>query len=214
MEEIKNRIYEKSFELIKEKYEGDAEDEKVELEESHFHIVSDKIYKGLFLYLKSKRSKKKDVSINLFNLLTLGLNYEEAEEGEKQGNYVPYIEMGSRMAELLNVTEDIREGKIKEKEIQKAIKFVLEATGMSNRINGDRRSDIETLSITLENRILGIIEVIKEELKEAESVTVSDMDYFSIKIDKEEDEVKYLIIVGPESKLIVKDDEDTEDEDE
>lgn len=46
-------------------------------------------------YLEQNKSTEEDVSINLMNLFEMGVTYRETDDGDKQGNFVPYLNPGT-----------------------------------------------------------------------------------------------------------------------
>lgn len=60
-------------------------------------------------HVNSNKSEEEPYEINLFQLADLGVSYNEDEEAEKEGNFVPYIRPGQEMKLLIKddgVTEE------------------------------------------------------------------------------------------------------------
>lgn len=52
------------------------------------------------------KSKDKDVSVNFMNLFEIGITYRPSEDGEKEGNYVPFIRPLSILKTMIKSDED------------------------------------------------------------------------------------------------------------
>lgn len=208
----KKLLTKRTIQLIKAKYEGKNEGEEVLLEEETVDIVNAKILKYLCQYLRKNKSKKKDFEVNLDNHITIGVNYLETE-GEKVGNYVPYIRLGSVLLEKLGIAA--KEEKVKDKDIEKVFKFVLEKMEKENiEVKDERRNAEESFRIIYLSRLQAMIDILLEEIKDAEEASITEGEFYSIKIKKAGDSFDVDVFVGPETKLLIKDDEDTEGEDE
>ena len=71
-------------------------------------IVHDFLY-CVAQYLDKNKSTSSDVNINLMNLIEMGVTFRESDDGEKDGNFVPYIVPGTIFKTLIKsdeMTED------------------------------------------------------------------------------------------------------------
>ena len=60
--------------------------------------------KAAITIVSQEKSEDEVSSIDLFNLIELGVVYDESEEGEKEGNFVPYVAPGQEFK--LTVKDD------------------------------------------------------------------------------------------------------------
>lgn len=51
--------------------------------------------------VSSEKSEEGASSIDLFNLIEIGVVYDESEDGEKEGNFVPYVTPGQEFKLLV-----------------------------------------------------------------------------------------------------------------
>ena len=71
-------------------------------------IVYDFLY-ACAQFLEKNKSTDSDISINLMNLMEMGVTYRESDDGEKNGNFTPYIQPGTIMKTVIKsdeMTED------------------------------------------------------------------------------------------------------------
>ena len=60
-------------------------------------------------FLDQNKSTSNDTIINLMNLIEMGVTYRESEDGEKDGNFVPFIQPGTIFKTVIKsdeMTED------------------------------------------------------------------------------------------------------------
>jgi len=60
-------------------------------------------------FLDKNKSTTSDVILNLMNLIEMGVTYRESEDGEKDGNFVPFIQPGTIFKTVIKsdeMTED------------------------------------------------------------------------------------------------------------
>lgn len=60
-------------------------------------------------YLDRNKSTSEDTVLNLMNLIELGVTYRESDDGEKDGNFVPFIQPGTIFKTVIKsdeMTED------------------------------------------------------------------------------------------------------------
>ena len=60
-------------------------------------------------FLNNEKSTEGDTSINIMNLIELGVTYRESDDGEKEGNFVPFIQPGTIFKTVIKsdeMTED------------------------------------------------------------------------------------------------------------
>lgn len=60
-------------------------------------------------WLEKNKSVDTDTMVNLMNLLEMGVTYREAEDGEKSGNFTPYLQPGTILKTVIKsdeLTED------------------------------------------------------------------------------------------------------------
>lgn len=60
-------------------------------------------------YLAKTKEPGTDISVNMMNLLEMGVTYRESEDGEKDGNFVPYVQPGTIFKTIVKsdeMTED------------------------------------------------------------------------------------------------------------
>lgn len=66
------------------------------------------VYEFLYsvgLYLEKNKSTDEDVVVNLMNLLDMGVTYRETDEGEKTGNFTPYVQAGTILKTVIKSDE-------------------------------------------------------------------------------------------------------------
>jgi len=77
--------------------------QKVLYKERHINItMADAIptiaYEFLYSaaqFLDKNKSTDSDISVNIMNLLEMGITYRESDDGEKEGNFTPFIQPGT-----------------------------------------------------------------------------------------------------------------------
>ena len=60
-------------------------------------------------FLDQNKSTTNDIIINLMNLIEMGVTYRESDDGEKDGNFVPFIQPGTIFKTVIKsdeMTED------------------------------------------------------------------------------------------------------------
>ena len=60
-------------------------------------------------YLDKNKSTDEDTVLNLMNLIEIGVTYRESDDGEKDGNFVPFIQPGTIFKTVIKsdeMTED------------------------------------------------------------------------------------------------------------
>lgn len=60
-------------------------------------------------YLDRNKSTSEDTVLNLMNLIEIGVTYRESDDGEKDGNFVPFIQPGTIFKTVIKsdeMTED------------------------------------------------------------------------------------------------------------
>ena len=60
-------------------------------------------------FLDKNKSTDADTSINIMNLIEMGVTYRESADGEKDGNFVPFIQPGTIFKTIIKsdeMTED------------------------------------------------------------------------------------------------------------
>jgi hypothetical protein len=60
-------------------------------------------------FLNKQKEEGTDVEVNLMNLMTLGISHRESEDGEKEGNFTPYLQPGQELKLLVKDDEDTEE---------------------------------------------------------------------------------------------------------
>lgn len=64
---------------------------------------------SMFSYMGKEKSIDKDIMINLMHLFDFGITYRESEDGEKDGNFTPFMNPGQVCKTIIKsdeVTED------------------------------------------------------------------------------------------------------------
>lgn len=64
---------------------------------------------AMFSYMGKEKSVDKDVMINLMHLFDFGITYRDSEDGEKDGNFTPFMNPGQICKTIIKsdeVTED------------------------------------------------------------------------------------------------------------
>jgi len=60
-------------------------------------------------YLEKVKSKDKNIQINIFDIFDMGVTYRESDDGEKDGNFTPYLQAGQVLKTTIKsdeLTED------------------------------------------------------------------------------------------------------------
>lgn len=60
-------------------------------------------------FLERNKSTDEDIVVNLMDLMTMGVTYRESDDGEKSGNFTPYVQPGTVLKTVIKsdeVTED------------------------------------------------------------------------------------------------------------
>ena len=60
-------------------------------------------------FLDKNKSTTSDTTVNLMNLIEMGVTYRESDDGEKDGNFVPFIQPGTIFKTVIKsdeMTED------------------------------------------------------------------------------------------------------------
>lgn len=56
-------------------------------------------------YLEQNKSKDKDIVINLLDILDMGVTYRQSGDGEKDGNFTPYLQAGQVLKTVIKSDE-------------------------------------------------------------------------------------------------------------
>lgn len=91
--------------------------QKVLKDERHINITMAEaiptiVYEFLHVtaeWLEKNKSTDEDVIVNLMNLMDIGVTYRESEDGEKTGNFTPFIQAGTIFKTIIKsdeMTED------------------------------------------------------------------------------------------------------------
>jgi len=67
-------------------------------------IVYDFLY-ATAQFLEQNKSKDADTVINIMNLLEIGVTYRESDDGEKSGNFTPYVQPGTILKTVIKSDE-------------------------------------------------------------------------------------------------------------
>ena len=57
------------------------------------------------LYLEKNKSTEEDVIVNLMNIIDIGVTYRGSEEGEKTGNFTPFVQAGTILKTVIKSDE-------------------------------------------------------------------------------------------------------------
>lgn len=60
-------------------------------------------------YLDENKDKNSEVSINLMEMLEIGVSYRESDDGEKEGNFTPFVIPGQALRTAIkddNITDE------------------------------------------------------------------------------------------------------------
>jgi len=74
--------------------------------------ISYRFLQQAIAYLNEKKTAGEDISINLMQLFDMGISYRENDEGEKVGNFTPFLIPGQEFKLMVKddgVTEDEEE---------------------------------------------------------------------------------------------------------
>lgn len=58
------------------------------------------------MYLSSEKKNGEDTRLNLFDLVTFGINFTDTEDDEKMNNFEPTVIVGNEMAQIIEDTSD------------------------------------------------------------------------------------------------------------
>ena len=64
---------------------------------------------AIIQYLEKNKKADEDISVNFMNLFELGVTYRGSDDGEKEGNFTPYVQPGVIMKTVIKsdeMTED------------------------------------------------------------------------------------------------------------
>lgn len=104
-QEIKNitDISEMAQEILRDKHNID-----ISVAKALPTIVYEFLY-SCAMFLDKNKSTSSDTILNLMNLIEMGVTYRESDEGEKDGNFVPFIQPGTIFKTVIKsdeMTED------------------------------------------------------------------------------------------------------------
>ena len=57
-------------------------------------------------FLDENKEKESDRTVNLMNLIEIGVTYRESGDGEKSGNFTPFLQPGTIMKTIIKSDED------------------------------------------------------------------------------------------------------------
>ena len=94
--------------------------QKVLKDERHINItmheaigtIAYEFFYAMAQYIEKNKSVDEDIEINFFNFLSMGATYRSSEEGEKEGNFTPYLLPGVILKTVIKsdeVSEDDEE---------------------------------------------------------------------------------------------------------
>ena len=61
------------------------------------------------MYLSSEKKNGEDTRLNLFDLVTFGINFTDTEDDEKMNNFEPTVIVGNEMAQIIEDTPEDNE---------------------------------------------------------------------------------------------------------
>ena len=61
------------------------------------------------MYLSSEKKNGEDTRLNLFDLVTFGINFTDTEDDEKMNNFEPTVIVGNEMAQIIEDTPENNE---------------------------------------------------------------------------------------------------------
>lgn len=157
-------------------------------------------------YLSDNKSTEATTAVNLFDLLTLGISYEEIEDGEKDGNYTPFTEVGKAF------TVDAPEESTFE--TSNEIEYISEKakTILANEF-GITISNVKAIPIITQTFLEQVIAYLTDNKAEGSEVIINLFHLIELGVTHDEDENKYepFAVPGQEFKLLAKSDDNTED---
>lgn len=154
-----------------------------------------------------------DTIIDIHDIIRLGTEVRESEEGEKEGNITPWVELPSFLDASVNDISDIENyTKGNEKELEAICKQALIHLKRSNELNALKEAVVfKTAAV--------FIKEISEYLRANPGDTVEISSIIKFRVVTSEDESGNTVFtpiaeLGELFKLGVKDDDDTEEDDE
>lgn len=61
------------------------------------------------MYLSSEKKNGEDTRLNLFDIVTFGINFTDTEDDEKMNNFEPTVIVGNEMAQIIEDTPEDNE---------------------------------------------------------------------------------------------------------
>jgi hypothetical protein len=182
-------------------------------------------YRSIEAFIKrvaENKSETRPSSLNFFDIFTLGVTYEPSDDGEKDGNYNPSIELNEKVAK--NVVDGVlltRNIKNEEEEV-----ILIEPSEGLKDIE-KIRNDVETIlekehfiltgngSIATTVAVVMIEELWNWLIKNhvpGNDISINFCQLIEFGITYEDDVMQAFIAPGQEMKLITKNDSQTEEE--
>lgn len=194
----------------------DAAAQRLDREESIQVTPSAGLATTAYVYLReainsvsAKKSSGSENELDVMGLFVLGVTYRENEEAEKEGNYTPYIKPSTQFELLVN------EGKIVEpKEFTKEEIKVGEAAYRVMKLDrGIDGNDAATVSKMARSFFVELILYLNENRSKEEDFEINLLQLADIGIVYDIENEKFVAVARPgqEYKLLVKDDDSTEE---
>lgn len=192
--------------------------------ESESHKLPTVIYcfmLSTIAHLNRNKRVGETASVNLMDLMTVGIHWAEDEEAEKEGNFVPFIMPGKTFFEILEVGAEHyapkfnEEGWIELGEDKESIQKICDdvAVLIKQRFSSNLLASTSVLPTVFHAFLQVTMRVLEENKSTEENAKLNLMQLADIGIQYIKDEQKFIPFISPgqEMKLLVKDDDMTEE---